>query len=78
MDSGVLEGCGVMTDTKAHWKRRALRAEAELESLRSIRKFDHAQELSMCRVDAAQATALREIQEILTDLRKTEPTAGLI
>ncbi len=67
-----------MNDTKAHWKRRALRAEHELESLRSIRKFDHAQELSMCRVDAAQATALREIQEILTDLRKTEPTAGLI
>ena len=67
-----------MTDTKAHWKRRALRAEAELESLRSIRKFDHAQELSMCRVDAAQAVALREIQEILTDLLKTEPTAGLI
>lgn len=31
-----------MTDTKAHWKRRALRAEHELESLRMIRKFDHA------------------------------------
>jgi len=67
-----------MTDTKAHWKRRALRAEHELESLRMIRKFDHAQELSMFRVDAAQAVALREIQEILTDLLKTEPTAGLI
>ena len=67
-----------MTDTKAHWKRRALRAEAELESLRSIRKFEHAQELIMLRRVAAQATALREIQEILTDLRKTEPTAGLI
>jgi len=67
-----------MNDTKAHWKRRALRAEHELESLRMIRKFDHAQELSMCRVDAVQAVALREIQEILTDLLKTEPTAGLI
>ena len=36
-----------MTDTKAAWKRRALRAEHELETLRRIRKFDHAQELSM-------------------------------
>jgi hypothetical protein len=67
-----------MNDTKAHWKRRALRAEAELESLRSIRKLEHDQELSMCRVEAAQATALREIQEILTDLRTTEPIAGMI
>lgn len=67
-----------MSDTKAAWKRRALRAEHELETLRRIRKFDHNQELSMARVDAAQATALREIQEILTDLLKTEPTAGLI
>lgn len=67
-----------MTDTKAAWKRRALRAEHELETLRRIRKFDHSQELSMCMVDAVQAVALREIQEILTDLLKTEPTAGLI
>lgn len=67
-----------MSDTKTAWKRRALRAEHELETLRRIRKFDHAQELSMCRVDAVQAVALREIQEILTDLLKTEPTAGLI
>ena len=67
-----------MSDTKAHWRRRALRAEAELETLRGIRAFEHNQELSMARVDAAQAVALREIQEILTDLLKTEPTAGLI
>lgn len=67
-----------MTDTKAAWKRRALRAEHELETLRRIRQFDHKQELQMCRVDAAQATALREIQEILTDLKAAEPIAGLI
>ena len=67
-----------MTDTKAAWKRRALRAEAELESLRRIRQFEHKQELQMCRVDAAQAIALREIQDILNGLKKDEPTAGLI
>lgn len=65
-------------DTKAAWKRRALRAEAELESLRRIRRFEHGQEMEMCRVDAAQATALREIQDILNGLKKDEPTAGLI
>lgn len=67
-----------MTDTKAAWKRRALRAEHELETLRRVRRFEHKQELDMIRTDAAQATALREIQEILSDLLKTEPTAGLI
>ena len=65
-------------DTKAAWKRRALRAEYELESLRRIRAFEHKQELQMVRVDAAQAIALREIQEVLNGLKKDEPTAGLI
>ena len=65
-------------DTKAAWKRRALRAEHELETLRRIREFEHKQELQMIRVDAAQAIALREIQEILTSLKNDEPTAGLI
>ena len=65
-------------DTKAAWKRRALRAEHELEALRRIRQFEHKQELQMIRVDAAQAIALREIQEILTSLKSDEPIAGLI
>ena len=66
------------SDTKAAWRRRALRAEHELETLRRIRSFEHKQELQMVRVDAAHATALREIQEILNNLRGDEPTAGLI
>lgn len=66
------------SDTKAAWRRRALRAEHELEKLREIRKFEHAQELAMFRVDASQATALREIQAILKDLHQYEQTAGLI
>lgn len=65
-------------DTKAAWKRRALRAEHELETLRRIRAFAHGQELTMARVDAAQAIALREIQGILDSLKSDEPTAGLI
>ena len=55
-----------------------MRAEHELEALRRIRQFEHKQELQMIRVDAAQAIALREIQEILTSLKSDEPTAGLI
>lgn len=66
------------SDTKAYWKRRALRAEYELETIRRIRSHEHKMELSMVRVDAAQAIALREIQEILNGLRSDEPTAGLI
>lgn len=67
-----------MSDTKAAWKRRALRAERELETLRRIQVFGRKMEMDMARTDAAQAVALREIQSILTDLKKTEPTAGLI
>lgn len=66
------------TDTKAAWKRRALRAEHELETLRRIRQFEHKQELTMARVDAAKAIALREIQDVLNSLKKDEPIAGLI
>ena len=67
-----------MSDTKAAWKRRALRAEHELETLRRIQAFGRKMEMDMARTDAAQAVALREIQSILADLKKTEPTAGLI
>lgn len=64
-------------DTKAAWRRRALRAEHELEMLRQIRQFEHAQELKMVRTDAAQATALGEIAAILAELKQIEPAAGL-
>ena len=67
-----------MSDRIAAWKRRALRAEHELETLRRIQVFGRKMEMDMARTDAAQAVALREIQTILADLKKTEPTAGLI
>lgn len=67
-----------MTDNKAYWKRRALRAEAELENIKRVRSFEHEQEISMCRENSMQAVALREIQDILTELKQSAPTAGLI
>lgn len=73
-----MRGMRMSNETKAYWKRRALRAEHELETIRRIREFEHKQERSIVRVDAAQAVALREIQEILNTLRADEPTAGLI
>ena len=65
-------------DTKAYWKRRALRAEGDLENIRRVRAFEHKQELSMCRENSMQAVALREIQQVLDELKQAAPTAGLI
>jgi len=48
-----------------HWKRRALKAEAELESLQEIRKFDHDQEIRMHREIAECRVALAEIADAL-------------
>ena len=48
-----------------HWKRRALKAEAELETLREIRKFDHDQEMKMHRQLAHARVALNEIADAL-------------
>lgn len=66
-----------MTDNKAYWKRRALRAESELENIKRVRSFEHEMEISMCRENSMQAVALREIQGILTELKQSAPTAGL-
>lgn len=65
-----------MNDTKANWKRRALRAEHELESLRRVRTFEHNQEFEMARVNAALATAFREIEEAIACARNVDKTIG--
>ena len=49
--------------TAKQWKRRALAAEQELETLQKIRAFDSAQELEMARENATLRVALREIQD---------------
>lgn len=57
-------------DTKAAWKRRALRAEHELETLRKIRETEHRIELELARRKAVQSVALHEIEEALTSMRE--------
>lgn len=49
--------------TPKQWERRALKAEAELEIIRKLRKFDAANQLTLARENAALRVALREIQE---------------
>lgn len=66
----------MMTETKAYWKRRALKAEHELESFRRIRQFEHKQEFEMAHVNAAMATAFREIEEVLAWARGADKTIG--
>lgn len=45
-------------DTKAAWKRRALRAEAQLQTLQQIRKTDHDVNRNIYARSAWQATCL--------------------
>ena len=50
-------------DTKAAWKRRALKAEAELDSLRKVMAFTASIETDAHRRLAAATVALKEIAE---------------
>ena len=61
------------TDTKAHWRRRALRAEAEVQTMRNIRSIDNKMEIHLSRENAALRVALVEIREILAELDQMEP-----
>lgn len=45
------------------WKRRALKAEAELDTIQGMRQFDASREMQMARENAALKVALREIQD---------------
>lgn len=48
--------------TIKQWARRAMKAEAELEEIRTLRSMDSQRELCMVRENAALRVALREIQ----------------
>jgi hypothetical protein len=52
-----------MTETLKQWKRRAEKAEAELEIIQRMRAFDINQEMAMARENAALRVAIREIQD---------------
>ena len=54
-----------MTDTKAAWKRRALRAEAELESLRNIRDSETDMRRCLLRQAGGFAVAISEIEDAI-------------
>jgi len=49
--------------TLKQWKRRAEKAEEELEIIRKIRAFDAKQEMNLAHENAALRVALREIME---------------
>jgi hypothetical protein len=49
--------------TLKQWKRRALKAEAEIEIIRKMRAFDVKREMDMARENAVLRVAQREIQE---------------
>ena len=52
-------------DTKAHWKRRALRAECELETMRKIRAVDNSMEIKLAHENAALRVCVREVEDAL-------------
>jgi len=52
-------------DTKVAWKRRALRAEAELESLRDIRDSETDMQRSLLRQAGGFAVAISEIEDAI-------------
>ena len=49
--------------TLKQWKRRALKAEQELDIITSMRKFDASREMQMASENAALRVALREVQD---------------
>lgn len=50
--------------TSKQWQRRALKAEAELETIHRLHAFNAKSELQLARENAALRVALREIQEV--------------
>lgn len=53
------------TDTKAHWKRRALRAEAEVQTMRNIRAVDNSVERRLIVENADMRVLIGEIRDAL-------------
>ncbi len=65
-----------MADTKEHWRRRALKAEHELETIHRVRAFEHSQEFNIARVNAALTTAFMEIEGAIAWARDCHKTIG--
>ena len=58
-------GTEMAEPTLQQWKRRALKAEAELASIRDMRSFEHELEMQHHRELAIYKTALKEAQEAI-------------
>ncbi|WP_143326406.1 hypothetical protein [Vandammella animalimorsus] len=58
--------------TAAQWRRRALRAEAELERVKQVQQNADRITALICKQDAARFVALREIRLILDELATIE------
>lgn len=62
-------GNSLSQDTKAYWKRRALKAETEVQTWRRIRAVDNSMEMQIVAENAALRVAIQEIEEALSSLR---------
>ena len=62
------------TDTKAQWKRRALRAEYEVQTMRNIRQVDNTMEQRLVAENSALRVAIAEIGNILDELERSRET----
>ena len=51
--------------TLKEWKRRALKAEAQVQFIQDVRSLEAQQELTAARERASQKVALDEIREVL-------------
>lgn len=51
--------------TLKYWKRRALKAEAEVQFIQNVRSLEAQQELTAALESATQKVALDEIREVL-------------
>lgn len=56
--------------TKAQWRRRALRAEAQLEHLQRIRQFESESGRRFAYQSAMRAVAIQEIEEALQAMKE--------
>lgn len=59
--------------TLTHWRRRALRAEDELATLRQMRQQDAERDLALARELARLRVALREITEAMQWASESTP-----
>jgi len=64
-----------VSDTKAAWKRRALRAENQLQTMQQIRKADFDFNRAIYSRSAWQAICIQEIREAIARMDEDFPNA---